>query len=184
MWAARRRVLAEGDSPQVVLFLSLLLPSLPRQSCHHHCHHHHQLLLLPPFRLLYLWLCPLGWKNLSSGPVDLEMEYLLRSARDKPCSPPAKGVGGKEFRDIELSLGYFLCSHSGAWSVWKQRQHFPPPDSLYVHVVPQFFELFLAYQMLASTWIWIGKWLGFWSHIILSKSLQTESQIHFKVMWL
>lgn len=70
-WAARWRLLAEGDSPPLLLFLSLLLLSLS----HHFCHHHHrQLLLLPPFRLLYLWLCPLVWKKLSSGPVDLEME--------------------------------------------------------------------------------------------------------------
>lgn len=59
--------------------------------------------LLPPFRLLYLWLCPLRWKRLSSGPVDLEIEYSLRSARDNPCSwgsHPAKGAGGNEFQSV------------------------------------------------------------------------------------
>ncbi|CAB1431778.1 unnamed protein product [Pleuronectes platessa] len=41
------------------------------------------------------------WKKPSSGPVDLEIEYSSRSARDKPCSVrahQAKGAGGNEFQ--------------------------------------------------------------------------------------
>lgn len=47
----------------------------------------HPPLLLPPlFSLLYLWLCPLMWKNPSYGPVDLEIEYLQGSDWNKAHS--------------------------------------------------------------------------------------------------
>lgn len=83
----RWRALAEGDS----LLLGSTPPAstptvlcFPPHSTYPNCPP--PPLLLPPFRLLYLWLCPLMWKKLSSGPVDLEIEYSLRSARDGPCS--------------------------------------------------------------------------------------------------
>lgn len=43
------------------------------------------------------------WKNPSSGPVNLEIEYLPGSARDKARSQracPARSVGGNEFQRL------------------------------------------------------------------------------------
>lgn len=98
------RALAEPDS------LLLLLPPAssptvlhrPPHSTHPNC---------AATRLLYLWLRPLMWKKLSSGPVDLEIEYRLRSARD---GPPSSGDLGPRPRVREQSVP---CRSAGVGGV-------------------------------------------------------------------
>lgn len=58
------------------------------------------------------------WKKPSSGPVDLEIEYSLRSARDKPCTvqltqPSVQGAMSSSLGEPGVAAGYFLEIHSG-----------------------------------------------------------------------
>lgn len=118
-WLTRWRALAEGDSlllcgtPTATTCISCPVLSSPL--------HLPPLLLLLPFGLLYLWLSPLMWKNPSSGPVDLEIEYSSRSAKDKPCSErahPAKGAGGNEFQLGSTGGLCWLFSPHSVWGLW------------------------------------------------------------------
>ena len=127
-WPDGEPLLGVTHSSSVVLPLPLLASLFLSSSLHLL-----PLLLLLPFGLLYLWLGPLMWKKPSSGPVDLEIEYSSRSARDKPCSVrahQAKGVGGNEFQLRRARGLCWLFSRRSLRSLWSSEANTTLPISL------------------------------------------------------
>lgn len=115
----------------------------------------HQHWFLPhPTGLLYLWLRAAIWKNPSSGPIGLEIEYSSGSAQHRPHWPRAHtppGTTSCDSREPRVSDGYFLSNHN-------VKTAFPIFHPRLLWALKWCFCRDMAFC--SETNIWIAKWLG------------------------